>query len=91
MTLELNVFNVCKWPRDKEDDDSENEEIELIYPIIKENMHDKISTNSMEICFASLFVSSKKLGCSTANICSILDFSWVPKDDKSQLNHEGKR
>ena len=38
ITLELNVFNMCKWPHDKEDDDSENEEIGFIEPIIKEHI-----------------------------------------------------
>ena len=30
MTLELNVLNMCKWPSEKEDDNSENEDIELM-------------------------------------------------------------
>ena len=41
MTLKLNVFNMCKRPRDKEDDNSENEEIELSEPIIEEHIQDK--------------------------------------------------
>lgn len=36
MTLELNVFNICKQPYDKEDEDSENEGTELNGPTIKE-------------------------------------------------------
>lgn len=36
MTLELNVFNICKQPHDKEDEDSENEGTELNGPTIKE-------------------------------------------------------
>ena len=38
MTLELNVFNMYKRPHDNEDDDSENEEIDLIEPIIEEHI-----------------------------------------------------
>ena len=55
MTLELNVFNMCKQPHNKEDDDSENEEIDLIKPIIKERIQDENFTNSVEICFANSF------------------------------------
>ncbi|XP_024033507.1 uncharacterized protein LOC112095634 [Citrus clementina] len=36
MTLELNVFNMCKQPHHQEDDDNENEEIDLIESIIEE-------------------------------------------------------
>ena len=60
MTLELNVFNMCERPHHNEDDDSENEEIDLIEPIIKEHIQDENFTNSMEICFAGSFESSKK-------------------------------
>lgn len=51
MTLELNVFNMCKRPCEKEDEDNENEKIELIKPIIEDHIQDKKFTNSMEICF----------------------------------------
>ena len=38
MILELNVFNMCKQPHDKEDNNNENEEIDLIEPIIEEHI-----------------------------------------------------
>ena len=41
MTLELNVFNMCKQPHHQEDDDNENEEIDLIEPIIEEHIQDE--------------------------------------------------
>lgn len=91
MTLELNMVNICKWRRDKLDENSENEEIELFELIIEKHVQDEISTNSVEICFACSFQSSKKLECNTANICFILDSMQVPKDDSSQLNYEGMR
>ncbi|KAH9781036.1 hypothetical protein KPL71_008306 [Citrus sinensis] len=51
MTLELNVFNMCKQPHHQEDDDNENEEIDLIEPIIEEHIQDENFTNSAEIYF----------------------------------------
>ena len=38
MKLELNVFNMCKRSCDTEDKDNENEDIELIEPIIEEQI-----------------------------------------------------
>ena len=73
MTLELNVFNICKRPHDKEDNDSENEEIDRIEPIIKEYIQDENFINSMEMYFVGSFESSKELDSDTANIYSILD------------------
>lgn len=51
MTLEFNVFNMCKRPCENEDEDNENEKIELIKPIIEEHIQDKKFTNCMKICF----------------------------------------
>ena len=59
MTLELNVFSMCKQPHHQEDKDNENEEIDLIEPIIEEHIQDENFTNSAEICFAGSFESSK--------------------------------
>ena len=59
MTLELNVLKMCKQPHHKEDDDNENEEIDLIEPIIEEHIQDENFTNPAEICFAGSFESSK--------------------------------
>ena len=81
MTLELNVFNMCKRPHHQEDDDHENEEIDLIEPIIEEHIQDENFTISVEICFVGCFESSKELDYDTANICSILDSMQVPGDD----------
>ena len=81
MILELNVFNMCKRPHHQEDDDSENEEIYIIEPIIEEHIQDKNFTNYVEICFAGSFESSKELNCDIANICSILDSVQVLTSD----------
>ncbi|XP_052290903.1 uncharacterized protein LOC127900312 [Citrus sinensis] len=88
MTLELNVFNMCKQPYHQEDDDNENEEIDLIEPIIKEHIQDGNFTNSAEICFAGSFESSKELDFDTANICPTLDYMQVPISDNDQSNFE---
>ena len=68
IALELNVFDMCKGAHDKEDDDSENEEVDLIEPIIKEHIQDENFTNSVEIYFACSFESSKEIDCDAANI-----------------------
>ena len=81
MTLELNVFNMCKQPHHQEDDDNENEEIDLIEPIIEEHIQDENFTNSAEICFVDSFESSKELDCDTANTCPKLDSIQVPIGD----------
>ena len=91
MTLELNVFNMCKWSHDKEDDDSENGEIDLIELIIKEHIHDENFTNSMENHFVDSFESSKELYCNIVNICSILESMQVPTGDDNQTNFKDTR
>ena len=73
MTLELNVFNMCKQPYHQEDNDNENKEIDLIEPIIEEHIQGENFTNSAEIYFAGSFESSKELDCDTTNICPTLD------------------
>ena len=40
MMLEFNVFDVCKRLHSKEGDGSENNDIQLIKPIIKEHIQD---------------------------------------------------
>ena len=83
VTLELNMFNMCKWPHHQEDYDNENEEIDIIEPIIEDHIQDENFTNFVEIYFTK---SSKELNCDTANICSILDFIQVPSyDDQSNF------
>ena len=64
---------MCKHPHHQEDDDKENEEIDLIEPIIDKHIQDENFTNFVENCFAGSFESSKELYCDTANICSTLD------------------
>ncbi|KAK9187190.1 hypothetical protein WN944_018582 [Citrus x changshan-huyou] len=88
MTLELNMFNMCKRPHHQEDYDNENEEIDIIEPIIEEHIGDENFTDFIEICFAGSVESSKELNCDTANICSILDSVQVPISDDDQSNFE---
>ncbi|KAK9190120.1 hypothetical protein WN943_018722 [Citrus x changshan-huyou] len=88
MILELNMFNMCKRPHHQEDYDNENEEIDIIEPIIEEHIEDENFTNSIEIFFADSVESSKELNCDTANICSILDSVQVPISDDDQSNFE---
>lgn len=55
MKLELNVFSICKRPHDKEDDDSENGEIELIKLIIEDHIYDENFTSSTKFILLILF------------------------------------
>ena len=55
MTLELNVFNMCKQLHHYEDNDNENEEIDLIEPIIEEHIQDENFTNSTKKFFYWFF------------------------------------
>ena len=73
MILELNVFNMCKQPHHKEDDDNENDEINLIESIIEEHIHDENFINFVEIYFTGSFELGKELDCDTPNICPTLD------------------
>ncbi|KAH9698198.1 RNA-directed DNA polymerase [Citrus sinensis] len=88
MTLELNVFNMCKQPHHQKDDDNENEEIDLIEPIVEEHIQDENSIKSIEICFAGSFESSKELDCDIANTYPTLDSMQVPTGDYEQSNFE---
>ena len=88
MRLELNVFNMCKRPRDKENKDIENEDIKLIEPIIEEHIQDENVTYSIKIYFASSFESSKEFEYNITNIYYILNSTQVPENDSGQLNFE---
>lgn len=44
------MFNKCKQPYDKKNEDSENEDIKLIEPIIEECIRDEDLLDSMETC-----------------------------------------
>ena len=88
MTMKLNVFNMCKQPHHQEDDDNENEGIDLIEQIIDEHIQDESFTNSVKICFAGSFESSKELDCGTANTCLTLDFMQLHIGDDNQSNFE---
>src|SRR5215813_2749611 len=58
MTLELNVFNMCKQSHDE---DSENEIMELIKPILEEHIQEGSLSNPMDICEANFLESNKQL------------------------------
>ncbi|KAK9208857.1 hypothetical protein WN944_001218 [Citrus x changshan-huyou] len=74
----------------REDDDNENEEIDLIEPIIEEHIQDENFINSAEISFAGSFESSKELDCDTADICPTLD-SIQPLPEELKYAYLGKQ
>ena len=89
MTLELNVFNMCKQPRDEED---ESEEANMIEVIMDDHLQTRSSSDPLEICLINSFESSMQLDSDISNICSLLDCSqimenkgWKPKFE--ELGH----
>lgn len=79
---------MCKLPRNKKNNDSENEDIGLIDPINEEHIQDENFISSKKICFAGFFYSSKELERDTANICFILDSTQISQDDSGQVRHD---
>ena len=74
MTLELNVFNMCKQPHEEEDD---NEEANLIEAIVDDYLKKGHSSDPLETCLLNSFESSMQLDHDISNICSLLDCAQV--------------
>ena len=85
MTLELNVFNMCKQPYEE---DSENETMELIEPILEEHLQQGGLSDLMEICDTNLLESSVQLEQDNSNNFSLLDSTQVLEDDGEEQNFE---
>ena len=83
MTLKLNIFDMCKQPYDE---DSEDENIELIEPIMDEYIQGSLS-DPMEICTINSLESSTQLNSDTPNDFS-LDSAQVLEDDEDNQNFE---
>ena len=84
MTLELNIFNMCKQPYD---DDNEDESMELIEPIMEEHFQGSLP-DPMEICVTNSLESNVHLDPDISNDFSLLDFTQVPDDGKKHTFEE---
>ena len=85
MTLELNVFNMCKQPYDE---DNEIENLELIEPILEEHIQQGSLSDPIDICSATLLEPDDKLELDIANDSSFLDSTQVPEDDEEKQSFE---
>ena len=70
VTLELNVFNMCKQPREEE---NENKEADMIETIVEDYIEKGSSTDPLELCLTNSFESNMQLEHEISNICSLLD------------------
>ncbi|PON62578.1 hypothetical protein PanWU01x14_136930, partial [Parasponia andersonii] len=82
MTLQLNVFNLCKQPHEED----ENEEVNVIETILSDCVQTGSNLDSLEVCLVNSFESSMHLDHDISNICSLLDYSqeienkgWRPR------------
>ena len=83
MTLELNVFNLCKQPYDEDNED----EMELIEPIVEEHFQGSLP-NPMEICITNSLESKVHLDPDNSDDFSLLDFTQLPGDGKTHTFKE---
>ena len=96
MTLELNVFNMCKQPHEKEEE--ENEEANLVESIVEEYVQEGSFSDSMETCLVNSLESSMQLEQELSNICSLLDCAqvmenkgWRPRFEELRQFNENKQ
>ena len=60
MTLELNVFNMCRQPnKENENEDDTNEQKELLEPCIEEKIQKRDFSKLFNICLVNLIKSNK--------------------------------
>ena len=93
MTLELNVFNLCKQPHDEEDD---NEEANMIESIVENHIQTGSISDPLESCLINSFESNEEFDQDFSNACSLLDCSqvmenkgWKPKfEELGQMNDD---
>ena len=74
ITLELNVFNLCKQPYDEE---GEDEEANMIESIMENHIQIGSVSDPLESCLVNSFESSVQLALDVSNTCSWLDCSHV--------------
>ena len=71
MTLELNVFNMCRQPN--EDEDEIDEHKELLESCIEENIQKESFSKLSDICLVNSIELNKQLEYDTSNINLLFD------------------
>ena len=74
ITLELNVFNMCKQPNEaNENEDDTDEQKELLESWIEENIQKRDFSELSDVCLVNSIESNKQLELDISNINSLLD------------------
>ncbi|XP_052299939.1 uncharacterized protein LOC127903649 [Citrus sinensis] len=74
MTLELNVFNMCRQPNEEnENEDDTDEQKELFESCIEENIQKGDFSDLSNVCLVNSIESNKQLELDISNINSLLD------------------
>ena len=74
MTLELNVFNMCRQPNEEnENEDDTDEQKELFESCIEENIQKGDFSELSNVCLVNSIESNKQLELDISNINSLLD------------------
>ena len=96
ISLELNVFNMCKQPHEKEEE--ENEEANLVESILEEHVQEGSFSDPMETCLVNSLESSMQLEPELSNRYSLLDCAqvmenkgWKPQVDELRPSNESKQ
>ena len=84
MTLELNVFNLCKQPYEED----ENEEANMIETILSDYIQTGSNSDPLEVSLVNSFESSMHLDHDISNICSLLDYSQGMENKGWRLKFE---
>ncbi|KAH9657811.1 hypothetical protein KPL70_023229 [Citrus sinensis] len=92
MTLELNVFNMCRQPNEEnENEDDTDEQKELIESCIEENIQKGDFSKLSNVCLVNSIESNKKLELNISNINSLLDSVQTSQnyDDETKFEELG--
>ncbi|KAJ4718790.1 Transposon Ty3-I Gag-Pol polyprotein [Melia azedarach] len=77
MTLELNVFNICKQPGH----DIENHEVDFIEELVHDHFPISLFSDSLEVCLTSSTQFEFDKNSEVSHICSLFDSLQVVNED----------
>ncbi|XP_052297471.1 uncharacterized protein LOC127902467 isoform X2 [Citrus sinensis] len=92
MTLELNVFNMCRQPNEEnENEDDTDEQKELFESCIEENIQKGDFSELSNVCLVNSIESNKQLKLDISNINSLLDSMQTSQnyDDEPKFEELG--
>ena len=92
MTLELNVFNMCRQPNEEnENEDEIDEQKELFESCIEENIQKGSFSELSDICLVNSIKSNKQLEYDTSNINLLFDSCQTLQSDDGKPKFEELR